>query len=133
MTAAARRLWKVTVIEDAPGVDSVAVLPAAVRLVVLQVRVPRYQVETVVGVARRVGVSVDEVVSRELEDLACAHSEELAEAVPSLAVGLGIGGVRRSVAQRSGTAVCATAAAREEPMKAWVTVREKASDPRLDG
>ncbi len=64
---------------------------------VLQVRVPGYQVETVVGVARRLGVSVDEVVSRELEDLACAHSEELAEAVPSPPIGFAavMGGGRR--------------------------------------
>jgi hypothetical protein len=31
---------------------------------------------------------VDEVLTRELEDVACAHSEELAAAVPGFAVAL---------------------------------------------
>jgi hypothetical protein len=55
MVAAARWLWEARVIEDALG-DEATVLPAAVRLVLLLVRVPRYQVETAVGVARRLGV-----------------------------------------------------------------------------
>lgn len=39
--------------------------------------------------AQRHGTSVDEIVTRELEDVACAHAQELADAVPSLAIGLG--------------------------------------------
>ena len=70
-------------------------MPEAVRLVSLQVRVTRYQYETVVEMAGRQGISVDELVSRELEDVACAHAEELVEAVPSLAIGLGIDVGRR--------------------------------------
>ena len=84
MIAAAMRLWEQTVIEDALGDDAAAVLPEATRLVLLRVRVPRYQRDVVVELARRHAVSVDEIVSRELEDLACVHAEELAEAVPSL-------------------------------------------------
>ena len=78
-------------IEDALGDEAAGVLPEAIRLVLLRVRVPRYQREVLVALARREGTSVDEIVTRELEDVACAHANELAEAVPSLAIGLGIG------------------------------------------
>ena len=73
-------------IEDAAGV-----LPEAIRLVLLRVRVPRYQRDMLVALAQRHGVSIDEIVTRELEDVACAHAEELADVVPSLAIGLGFG------------------------------------------
>ena len=91
MIVAAMRLWEQTVIEDALGDDASAVLPEAVRLVHLRVRVPLYQRDRLVELARRHRTSVDEIVTRELEDVACAHAEELADAVPSLAIGLGIG------------------------------------------
>ncbi|HYC91302.1 MAG TPA: hypothetical protein VEO54_18925 [Thermoanaerobaculia bacterium] len=84
MIAAAMRLWEQTVIEDALGDDAAAVLPEAIRLVLLRVRVPRYQRDMLVALAQRHGVSVDEIVSRELEDVACAYAEELADTVPSL-------------------------------------------------
>jgi hypothetical protein len=54
------------------------------------VRVPRYQREVLVALAEREGTSVDEIVRRELEDVACAHAEELADAEPSLAIRLGM-------------------------------------------
>jgi hypothetical protein len=38
--------------------------------------------------ARRNETSVDEVLTRELEDVACAHAEELAAAVPGFAEAL---------------------------------------------
>jgi hypothetical protein len=91
MMVAAMRLWEQTVIEDALGDEAAVVLPEAIRLVLLRVRVPRYQRDMLVALARRHGVSVDEIVTRELEDVACAHARELAEAVPSLAIGLAIG------------------------------------------
>ena len=91
MIAAAMRLWEQTVIEDALGEDAAAVLPEAIRLVLLRVRVPRYQRDMLVALAQRHGTSVDEIVSRELEDVACAHADELADAVPSLAIGLAAG------------------------------------------
>lgn len=91
MIAAAMRLWEQTVIEDALGEEAAAVLPEAIQLVLLRVRVPRYQRDVLVALARREGTSVDEIVARELEDVACTHAEELADAVPSLAIGLGAG------------------------------------------
>jgi hypothetical protein len=76
MIAAAMRLWEQTVIEDALGDDAARVLPEAIRLVLLRVRVPRYQRDVVVALAEREGVAVDEIVSRELEDLVCAVGRE---------------------------------------------------------
>lgn len=91
MIAAAMRLWAQTSIEDALGDDAVKVLPEAIRLVLLRVRVPRYQRDMLVALAERQGTSIDDIVTRELEDVACAHAEELADIVPSLAIGLDFG------------------------------------------
>lgn len=77
LIAAAMQRWEQTIIEDALGDDAAAVLPEAHRLVQLRVRVPRYQRDIVVALAEREGISVDSVVSRELEDLVCARGEEL--------------------------------------------------------
>lgn len=82
MIAAAMRVWEQGVIEEALGDDAAAVLPEAIRLVELRARVPRYQREMLQYLARQNGTTVDEVLTRELEDVACAHSEELAAAVP---------------------------------------------------
>jgi hypothetical protein len=72
MIATAMRRWEQTLIEDALGDDAETVLPEAIRLVLLRVRVPRYQRDVVVALAQREGVAVDEIVSRELEDLVCS-------------------------------------------------------------
>lgn len=88
MLAAAMRLCEQAAIEEALGEDAAGVLPEAIRLVLLRVRVPRYQRDVLVALARKHGTSVDAIVSRELEDVACAHAEELAGSVPSLRVGL---------------------------------------------
>jgi hypothetical protein len=89
MIAAAMRLWEQTVIEDALGDDAAAVLPEAIRLVELRARVPRYQREMLRYLAQLGGTTVDEVLTRELEDVACAHSEELAAAVPGFEIAFG--------------------------------------------
>ena len=39
--------------------------------------------------ARRHETTVDEVLTRELEDVACAHAEELSEALPGFANAFG--------------------------------------------
>ena len=88
MVAAAMRMWEQTVIEEALGDDAAAVLPDAIRLVELRARVPRYQREMLHYLAQRHGTTVDEVLTRELEDVACAHSEELAAAVPGFEIAL---------------------------------------------
>ena len=57
-------------------------LPEAIRLVELRARIPRYQRDMLHYLATRDATTVDHVLARELEDVACAHAEELAAAVP---------------------------------------------------
>ena len=82
MLALAMRVWPQAVIEEALGDEAPGVLPEAIRLVELRARVPRYQRDMLRALARRNGTTVDEVLTRELEDVACAHAEELAALVP---------------------------------------------------
>jgi hypothetical protein len=82
LMAAAMRVWEQAAIEDALGADAAAVLPEAIRLVELRARVPRYQRDMLRYLAERDRTTVDEVLTRELEDVACAHAEELAAVVP---------------------------------------------------
>ena len=56
-------------------------MPEAIRLVELRARVPRYQTEMLQWLARRNQTSVDDVLARELEDVACAYAEEIASGV----------------------------------------------------
>jgi len=81
MIAAAMRVWEQGVIEEALGEDAARVLPEAIRLVELRARVPRYQRDMLRYFARRRETTVDDVLARELEDVACAHAKELAGAV----------------------------------------------------
>lgn len=82
LIAAAMRLWEQSAIEEALGEDAAAVLPEAIRLVDLRARVPRYQRDMLRYLAERDRTTIDEVLTRELEDVACAHAEELAAVVP---------------------------------------------------
>jgi hypothetical protein len=88
LIAAAMRIWPQVVIEEALGEDARQVLPEAIRLVELRARVPRYQREMLRWLARRNETSIDEVLTRELEDVACAHAEELSRALPGFAMAL---------------------------------------------
>jgi hypothetical protein len=85
MVAAAMRIWEQAVIEEALGDDAAGVLPEAIRLVELRARIPRYQREMLHDLARRNDTTVDEVLAGELEDVACAHAEELSQALPGFA------------------------------------------------
>jgi hypothetical protein len=82
LMAAAMRIWEQSAIEEALGPDAAAVLPEAIRLVELRARVPRYQRDMLRYLAERNRTTVDDVLTRELEDVACAHAEELAAMVP---------------------------------------------------
>jgi hypothetical protein len=88
LIAAAMRVWEQGVIEAALGDDAARVLPEAIRLVLLRVRVPRYQRDMLIALAKWHGTTVNEVLARELEDVACAHAEELAAAMPALTAAL---------------------------------------------
>ena len=86
MVAAAMGRWELGVIERALGREASRVLPEAVRLVELRARVPRYQKEMLRYLARQEGTSIGAVLARELEDMVSARAEELAAAVPSVAI-----------------------------------------------
>ena len=90
--AAAMGRWELAVIERALVREASRVLPEAIRLVELRARVPRYQKEMLQYLARQEGTSIGAVLSRELEDMASARAEELAAAVPSVAVALQFAG-----------------------------------------
>ncbi|HEX7151630.1 MAG TPA: hypothetical protein VF618_09100 [Thermoanaerobaculia bacterium] len=89
LIAAAMRLWDQTAIEDALGEDAAAVLPEDVRLVLMHVRLPRYQRDLFAALARKAGTSVDDVLARELEAAAAAHLDDLGKEVPALRIGMG--------------------------------------------
>ena len=87
LVAVAMETWEQSVIEAALGKDAAAVLPEAIRLVELRARVPRYQRDVLLALARREGTSVDAVLTRELEDVVSAHAEELT-GVPGLSMAM---------------------------------------------
>jgi endonuclease/exonuclease/phosphatase (EEP) superfamily protein YafD len=88
LIAAAMRIWPQAEIEEALGEAARWALPEAIRLVELRARVPRYQRDMLQFLARKNETTVDEVLTRELEDVACAHAEELEAAVPGFAEAL---------------------------------------------
>ncbi len=88
LIAAAMRTWPQAEIEEALGEDAPRVLPEALRLVELRARIPRYQKAMLHYLARRDATTVDEVLTRELEDVACAHADEFSSAVPGFDVAL---------------------------------------------
>jgi len=69
------------------------VLPEAIRLVELRARVPRYQRDMLRYLALASRTTVDNVLTRELEDVACAHAEELAGVLPGFAEALAWPGI----------------------------------------
>jgi hypothetical protein len=79
-------------IEEALG-DAPRLIPEAIRLVELRARVPRYQRDVLRELARRDGTSIDAILTRELEDVASPHADELASALPDLAAALAWPGV----------------------------------------
>ena len=73
-------------IAEALGAAGTAVLPEALRLVELRARVPRYQRDMLRVLAEWRGTTVDEVLSRELEGVACGYADELRAAVPGFEI-----------------------------------------------
>ena len=91
MIAAAMRTWPQAMIEEALGDDAARVMPEAIRLVELRARVPRYQKEMLQWLARRNQTSVDDVLTRELEDVVCTYAEELESDIPGFQEAMGWG------------------------------------------
>lgn len=88
LVAKALELWPLDVIEKALGEDAARVLPAALRTRVLRARVPRYQFAMLQHMAEQESTSISAVLTRELEDVACAHADELSRSIPGFAAAL---------------------------------------------
>ena len=80
--------WSQDVVEEALGGDVAEVIPELLRLVDLEVRIPRMQVVTLERLAAMDGVTVSAVLARELRDLVSVHSEWLSLEVPGSAEAL---------------------------------------------
>ena len=91
--------WSQDAIEDALGVDVASVIPELLRLVDLEVRIPRMEIVALERVAARDGKTVDAVLAGELLDFVSAHSEWLGREV----VGFSEAFVWPAGAQRSAT------------------------------
>jgi hypothetical protein len=88
LMAKALELWSQEAIEEALGADAAGVIPEAVRLIELRVRLPRYQVAMLEYFAGRDRASVSGQLVRELDGVASAHAEELSSAVSGFAAAL---------------------------------------------
>jgi len=84
----ALELWPIDVIEEALGEDAERVLPVALRTHLLRARVPRYQFDMLQYMAQQESTTVSAVLTRELEDVACAHADELSQAISGFAAAL---------------------------------------------
>ena len=80
--------WSQEVVEEALGRDAAEVIPELLRLVDLEVRIPRMQVVTLERLAAMDGVTVSAVLARELRDLVSVHAEWLSAEVPGFAEAL---------------------------------------------
>jgi hypothetical protein len=85
LMAKALELWSPETIEEALGAEAHGVLPEAVRLIDLHVRLPRHQVAMLEHFAERDRTTVSGVLTRELDGVASAHAEELSWAVAGFA------------------------------------------------
>lgn len=81
--AAAER-WSQETIEAALGDEVSSVVPELVRLTDLHVRVPRFGVLVLGRIAQRDGMTISDVLARQLLDLAVAESAALERSVSSL-------------------------------------------------
>ncbi|HEX7152403.1 MAG TPA: hypothetical protein VF618_13025 [Thermoanaerobaculia bacterium] len=85
LMAKALELWSPETIEEALGADADGVLPEAVRLIDLHVRLPRHQVAMLAHFAEREQTTVSTVLARELDGVASAHADELSSIVAGFA------------------------------------------------
>jgi hypothetical protein len=88
LMAKALESWPRETIEAALGTAVETVLPFHVQLTDLHARVPRYQVSMLEYLATQERTSVSEVLIRELDGVASAHTKELTTALPGFAAAL---------------------------------------------
>lgn len=80
--------WSQESVEEALGDDVAAAIPELVRLISLEVRLPRFEVAALERVAAREGKTVNALLARELLDFASAHGTWLAGEIPGFAEAL---------------------------------------------
>jgi hypothetical protein len=80
--------WSQETVEEALGDEVGVALPDLVRLTDVRVRLRRLDVVALEQLAAADGVSVSQLLRRELRDLLSAHSEWLAARIPGFAVAL---------------------------------------------
>jgi len=85
---AAVERWSQEVIETALEGDIESVMPELVRLTELRVRVPRFSVVVLGQVAQREGTTINEIMARQLLDLAVVEAETLDRSVSGLSAAL---------------------------------------------
>ena len=88
LMAKALELWAPETIEEALGADAERVLPEAVRLIDLHVRLPRHQVAMLEHFAERDQTTVSGALARELDAVASTNADELSWAVAGFAEAL---------------------------------------------
>ena len=81
LMAKALEVWTPEVIEEALGADADGVLPDAIRLIDVHLRLPRHHVAMLEHFAERDRSTVSAVLARELDGVASAHADELSWAV----------------------------------------------------
>ncbi len=81
---AAAEQWSQETIEEALGTEVSAVVPELVRLTDLHVRVPRFGVIVLGRIAQRDGTTINDVLARQLLDLAVGESAALERSVSGL-------------------------------------------------
>lgn len=77
--------WSQETVEEALGDDVAAAIPELVRLINLEVRLPRFEVAALERVAAKEGKTVNTLLARELLDFASAHGTWLAAEIPGFA------------------------------------------------
>jgi hypothetical protein len=77
--------WSQEVVEEALGAEVADAIPELLRLVELEVRIPRIEIVALERLAAVDGRTVSAVLARELRDLVSVHSEWLAREVPGFA------------------------------------------------
>ncbi|HYK00606.1 MAG TPA: hypothetical protein VE974_02540 [Thermoanaerobaculia bacterium] len=80
--------WSQEVVEATLGSELAEAIPELLRLVDLEVRIPRMQVVTLERLAALDGQTVSAVLARELRDLVSVHAQWLSAEVPGFAAAL---------------------------------------------
>lgn len=88
LVAKALEVWPLDAIEEALGADADRILPPALRLVDLHVRIPRVYAAMLEHFAEVKRISVSAILTRTLDGMASARSRELSRRIAGFAAAL---------------------------------------------